>query len=138
MKYFSIAELERSDTASEKGIVNKASGAALANLAALVDNILDPLREAWGRPITVTSGYRCPVLNRLVGGVANSQHQSGHAADITAGSRAANLKLFKLIQDLKLPYDQLIFEKGTLAGGPDWVHVSYDPTRNRREIIYKT
>lgn len=138
MKYFTIAEMEHSNTAVSRKITNKATGNAVLNLTALIENVLDPLREAWGKPITVTSGYRCPALNKAVGGVPTSQHQSGHAADITAGSRTDNKKLFNLIRDLRLPYDQLIFEKGSLNEGPAWIHVSYDPQRNRREVIYKT
>jgi len=136
MKYFTIAEMERSRTALARGIDNKATGEAVIHLTDLIEKVLDPLREAWGRPITVNSGYRSPALNKAVGGVAGSQHQSGHAADITTGSRNGNLKLFNLICNLRLPYDQLIFEKGNLREGPDWIHISYDPKRDRRETIY--
>lgn len=137
MKHFTIKELSKSATATAKGIDNTPTEEAKANLTALVDNILDPLREIWGQPITINSGYRGPKLNKAVGGVATSQHLTGHAADITAGSRSANKQLFFLIQKMKLPFDQLIHEKGTVAEGPDWIHVSYDPKRNRRHIIYK-
>lgn len=136
MRYFSISELTRSATADKLGIVNNPGAEATRNLEALVDNVLDPLRQAWGRPIRVSSGYRCPRLNQAVGGVTGSQHLKGEAADITAGSRADNKRLFALIQSLGLPFDQLIHEKGTRAEGPDWVHVSYRATNNRREVKY--
>lgn len=135
MKYFTIKELCDSDTAKRRGIKNIPTPEIERNLAALVDNVLDPLREAWGRPIIVNSGYRCDVLNKAVGGVPTSQHRLGQAADIDVGTRADNMKLFNLIIKLKLPFDQLLFERGDWAVGPDWVHVSFSP-RNRREIKY--
>lgn len=135
MKHFSIAEFERSETAAARGIDNRAPVIVRRRIEALVDNVLDPLREAWGHAVIVTSGYRCPVLNRTVGGASNSQHMSGEAADIRAatGRRADNRALMRLIVTLGLPFDQMIWEKGD-ATGPDWVHVSYGP-RNRRQII---
>lgn len=129
MKYFTFDELSRSDTATRLNIDNTPSPAARSNLAALVDNILDPLREAWGKPITVNSGYRCPALNKAVGGSATSQHMSGQAADITTGNKVDNARLFQLVQDLGLPFDQLIDEQGF-----EWIHVSYSP-RHRRQVL---
>ena len=136
MKYFSIDELSASSTARQRNIPNVPSDLSVRNLILLVDNILDPLREAYGKPIRVNSGYRSPALNKAVGGASSSQHMTGQAADITAGSRNENQKLFDLIQKLKLPFDQLIFEKGSLKEGPDWVHVSFNESRNRRQILY--
>lgn len=136
MKYFTIQELCRTETATKRGIENKPGLIEEANLINLVNHILDPLREAYGKPINVNSGYRSPALNKAIGGAATSQHMSGQAADITAGSRKENQKLFNLIQSLKLPFDQLIFEKGNRKEGPDWVHVSLDQTRDRRQILY--
>jgi hypothetical protein len=75
----------------------------------------------------VNSGYRCPELNRMVGGTPTSQHQRGEAADITVGSRAANRRLLALIKRLDLPVDQCIDEKGCR-----WIHVSHRATGNRR------
>ena len=129
MKYFTISELTRSDTALRLGIDNTPDESVVAALEALVRNILDPPREAWGRPITVTSGYRCPQLNRAVGGVSNSQHLSGYAADISTGDRVLNRRLFQLVQDLKLPFDQLIDEKNFA-----WIHVSYAMVP-RRQVL---
>lgn len=135
MKYFTIKELCDSDTAKRRGIKNIPTPEIERNLEALVGNVLDPLREAWGRPIIVNSGYRCDALNKVVGGVPTSQHRLGQAADLDVGTRADNMKLFNLIIKLKLPFDQLLFERGDWAVGPDWVHVSFSP-RNRREIKY--
>lgn len=129
MKYFTFDELSRSETAERLKIDNRPSEAAKSNLAALTDNILDPLREAWGKPIMVNSGYRCPALNKAVGGVATSQHMAGQAADITTGNKVDNARLFQLVQDLGLPFDQLIDEQDF-----SWVHVSYSQ-RHRRQIL---
>lgn len=129
MKYFTINELCKSETASKHKIDNTPSAEIIANLTALVDNILDPLREAWGRPIIVTSGYRCEALNKLVGGVPTSQHKQGQAADISAGSIEDNKRLFDLAIKLKLPFDQIIDEYGY-----KWVHISYSSTRRRGNI----
>lgn len=82
MKYFTITELTKSATATKQGIDNTPSAEVTANLTALVDKVLDPLREIYGKPIYVSSGYRCPKLNKAVGGVSNSQHLKGEAADL--------------------------------------------------------
>lgn len=128
MKYFTIREFERSVTADNLRIKNTIPDNLRGNIEALVDNILDPLREAWGRPITVNSGYRSPSLNQAVGGVATSMHQSGQAADITVGSVADNQRLYRLAQALKLPYFELIGAKY----GFKWLHISYAPDRTQR------
>ena len=127
MRYFTIKELVRSDTARHMGIDNTPPASAVKALHALVDHVLDPLREAWGGPIRVNSGYRCPELNKLVGGTPASQHQRGEAADITVGSRSANRRLLALIKRLNLPVDQCIDEKGCR-----WIHVSHRADNNRR------
>lgn len=129
MKYFTIKELTRSTTAQLRGIDNTPSQQVINNLTALVDNVLDPLRQAWGKPIHVNSGYRCPELNKAVGGVPASQHLLGEAADITAGSHELNRQLFSLLRQLNLPVDQAINEHDF-----SWIHVSYGP-RHRRHYF---
>lgn len=138
MKHFSIKELSSSPRAKAEGIDNTPGMIERENLTALVDNILDPLREAYGKPITVTSGYRCSRLNRSVGGVKGSHHLRGMAADIvgTPPTREENRRLFDLARAKGLPYCQLIHEKGTVEEGPDWVHVSYNAADKRRQIVY--
>lgn len=126
MKYFSIKELTRSTTARRLGIDNTPPASAVIALHQLVDHVLDPLREAWGGPIRVNSGYRCPQLNKAVGGTPGSQHQRGEAADITVGSRSGNRRLLALIKRLDLPVDQCIDEKGCR-----WIHVSHRTGSNR-------
>lgn len=131
MKYFTIEELCKSSTADELGIKNTPDAVAIANMRELVENVLDPLREAWGGPITVNSGFRCRQLNIAVGGATNSHHLYGMAADITVGSKVENRKLFELVQKLGLPFTQLIDEYGYR-----WVHVSYDPQDIRKQIVH--
>lgn len=129
MKHFTINELTRSATAQRLGIDNTPPAEALAHLEALVEHVLDPLREAWGGPIHVNSGYRCRAMNKAVGGAAGSQHMRGEAADITVGSRLDNARLYRLLQQLDLPVDQAINERDFA-----WIHVSYGP-RHRREYL---
>ncbi len=131
MKHFTIAELTDSTTARQNGIDNTPPESAVKALQALVERVLDPLRDAWGKPITVNSGYRCAELNRKVGGAEQSQHLRGEAADITAGSRADNRKLYELLRRLSLPLDQAINERGY-----KWIHVSHTTRRhNRRQYL---
>ena len=131
MKYFTIAELTKSLTAIRRNIDNTPSEEIRRSLTALVDNILDPLREAYGKPIIVTSGYRCDKLNKAVKGAASSQHVKGEAADIRTlqDTPAENKKLFDLIIQLKLPFDQLINEYNY-----DWVHVSFGPRMRGQKL----
>lgn len=130
MKWFTIDELCRSETAQRKGINNTPTDNVRKNLTALVDNVLDPLREWYGKPIRVNSGYRCTALNKAVGGVASSQHLTGQAADIDTNDTAENRRLMKHIED-NLDFDQLIWENGGA-----WVHVSYRADgKNRRQVL---
>ena len=126
-----MGELCASSTADARGIKNTPPLQEAGNLKALADNVLDPLREWYGKPVYVNSGYRSPVLNRLVGGAANSQHIKGEAADITAGSREENRKLFEYIKK-NLDFDQLIDEKDF-----SWVHVSYKRIGGNRKQVLK-
>lgn len=130
-KYFSVAELVKSTTATKRKINNTPSEEIKCNINQLIDNILDPLRESWKQPIIVSSGYRCPKLNKIVGGASSSQHLLGQAADIhtKSNSREDNKRLFNLIKELKLPYDQLINEYNY-----KWIHVSFS-SKNRRQIL---
>lgn len=131
MKYFSINELSRSTTATTRGINNTPTDVATKNLELLVNKILDPLREAWGNPIYISSGYRSASLNKIVGGAKNSQHLAGKAADISTGSVSGNIKLFNLAKQLQLPFDQLIDEHGY-----KWIHISYDKDRTRKQVLH--
>ena len=132
MKYFTLKELIKSDTAKRNKIDNTPNQEETSNLILLIDNILDPLRESYGKPIIITSGFRCEALNKLVGGSKTSHHRTGQAADIRTieDTVEENKKLFNLIQKLNLPFDQLIDEYNY-----DWVHVSYSP-QNRKQILH--
>lgn len=131
MKYFTLKEMTKSDTAVRRRISNIPNEQEKQNIYQLVEKILDPLREAYGKPIVVSSGFRCEKLNTAVGGSKTSQHKTGQAADIRSleDTREENKKLFDLIKKLNLPFDQLINEYDY-----DWVHVSYSD-RNRKQIL---
>lgn len=132
MNHFSIKELEKSETASRLGINNTAPPDVRASLENLVICLLDPLREAYGGPIYVNSGYRCPKLNAAVNGSPTSQHVKGEAADIdTRKGKTENARLFKLIRE-RFDFDQLIDEKNY-----SWIHVSFkSKNKNRRQILH--
>lgn len=130
MKYFTITELCKSNTAVQKGIDNTPNQQIIDNLKQLVLKILDPLREAYGKPIIVNSGYRSLELNKAINGAKSSQHLKGQAADITGKSKKNNKKLFELIQSLQLPYDQLIDEQNF-----SWIHVSFSDNP-RKQILH--
>ena len=130
-KYFTINELTKSSTAQRLHINNNPTQEVKNNLNKLIDNVLDPLRELYGKPIIVNSGYRCTKLNKAIGGAKNSQHLVGQASDIRTvqNTKESNKELFDLIKNSKLPFDQLINEYDY-----NWVHVSYSP-RNRRQVL---
>ena len=134
VSYFSISELCASATALREGIDNRPSKCAYHLLHVLADQLLDPIREAWGEPIVVSSGYRCKELNTLIGGVKNSHHMLGCAADLIAGNKADHRRLFKLIQQMqqsgKIRFTQLIWE-----GDGRWIHISYVPGDLRCQVI---
>lgn len=131
MRNFTIQELTASTTAESEKINNEPTPEAVKNLKLLVDRVLDPLRDAYGKPIRVNSGYRSPALNKAVKGSKTSQHVKGQAADITAESEQENKKLFELAQKLNLPFCQLIDEKNF-----SWVHISYDKNNVKRQILH--
>ena len=132
MKYFTLSELLRSDTALKHNLWNGAPKEAEENLRSLVEQVLDPLREAYGRPVHVNSGYRCPRLNRLVGGSPNSQHMRGEAADISPviGNEADLPELARILID-NGKFDQLIVY-------PTFIHVSWKRLGwNRRQVMQR-
>lgn len=129
MKYFTIEEMTKSSTAKANGIDNTPSEEGALKLQKLIEAVLDPLREWYGKPIKVNSGYRCEALNKAIGGAKSSQHMLGEAADITVGSKEENEKLFDYIKD-NLEFDQLINESNF-----SWVHVSYREGRLRKQVL---
>ena len=133
-KNFTLDEFTASDTAKAKGISNIPSTQQVANLCALVHHVLQPLRDAMGQEIKIGSGYRCPRLNKAVGGVSNSQHLNGEAADLCIdGDKLKGKRWFDWIK-AHVVFDQLIMEHN--AKGSYWVHVSYRADgKNRKQVI---
>lgn len=128
MEWFTFDELCDSTEAKARGIQNVPTAEIKKRLELLVDVVLDPAREAFKKPIIVTSGYRCERLNKAVGGAKKSQHLRGEAVDIKANNPADNKIIFDIIAQLG-NYDQLIWERGN-DHFPAWVHVSYrEPMR---------
>lgn len=132
---FTFEELIRSTTAENKGIDNTPPIDAKAYLYELVILILQPIRDLYGHPITITSGYRSYALNKAVGGAKTSQHLKGQAADITVGSKEKNKILFELISDMvkekKIIVGQLIDEKDY-----SWIHISLPTLKHNNQIIH--
>ena len=134
-KYFTLMEMCASNTAKEKGIKNQPTVTEVVNLTLLCTKVLDPLRKAMG-PITINSGFRCKALNAAVGGVSNSQHCKGQAADINIkGDIAYGKKIFSWIK-YNCEFDQLIWEHN--KAGAYWVHVSYNLDGNRKQAFELT
>ena len=133
---FTLEELTRSATAKRNGIDNTPTKEVLERLTKLCEDILQPIRDRYGKPIVVTSGYRCPELNKLVKGSPTSQHQYGEAADIHTVSDTAedNKKLFKLIEQMILDGDIVV---GQLINEYDynWIHVSLPTARHKNHIF---
>jgi len=127
--HFSLEEMTFSETAVRHGIANKPDPDSRRNLVEVCDSMLEPIRELAGGPITVTSGYRSPTLNSIIGGAPESQHKIGEAADINCPLLNPQA-LFERIRESGLPFDQLIDEFGA------WVHVSFrQPGRNRHQVL---
>ena len=133
MKHFTISEMLKSDTAIKQRLWNGANLEVEENLRALVDEVLDPLRERYGKPIYVNSGYRCPKLNQLVNGAANSQHMKGEAADIRP-VKSEKLKVKSELDELV----RILIENGKfdqLIIYPTFLHVSWKRNGNNRKRI---
>ena len=137
MKNFKLSEFFDSIAADRNGIKNEPSIDERAtierNINLLVDNVLDPIRDRLCTPVIITSGYRCPKVNRLVGGVNNSQHMSGCAADFHV--RGFNpLMMYEVFSDIynTMEFDQLIFYRSK-----NIIHVSYVENGNRHEAFLK-
>ena len=130
-KNFTLEEMVASETAAKEGILNVPNAGEVQALTDLVAHILDPLRELLGKPVLVNSGFRCVALNKAVGGVADSQHCLGQAADIHVPGMSIG-ELITYIREHNLPFDQLIDEFG------EWVHVSYGPKQRREALVLRS
>ena len=131
---FSLAEMIKSETALRQGLDNDPGETEIENLRALCENVLQPVRDAYGRGVKVNSGFRHPDVNAAVGGSRTSDHCKGMAADIEIPG-VANADLAEWIKD-NLEFTQLILEFYT-PGVPDsgWVHVSYDPNNLKKQAL---
>lgn len=137
-EHLSLAEVTRSDSAKRRGISNMPTPAHIENFKLLAENVFEPIRKHFGKPIHISSGYRSDALNKAIGGSKTSQHCTGEAIDIDMDGSAhgiTNKMVFDYIKD-NLNFDQLIWEFGT-ASNPDWVHVSYESTGKQRNQILR-
>ena len=135
---FSLEEMLRSDTAIRCGIANRPKTkqeetTVVENLRALCREVLQPLRDHLGRPVVISSGYRCRELNEKVGGAKNSQHMRGEAADIRVKDSRELTETMRFIMD-ETEFDQLIREKSATG---KWVHVSYKRNGKNRQHVFK-
>jgi zinc D-Ala-D-Ala carboxypeptidase len=134
--HLNLAEITRSDTAKRHGIDNTPTAEHLENFKLLADKVFEPIREHFGVPIFISSGYRSKALNDFIKGSLSSQHCKGQAIDIDmdgSNGEVTNRMVFDFIKN-KLDFDQLIWEFGT-DFNPDWVHVSYVKSGNRKQKL---
>ena len=135
-KNLALSEVTRSETAKRRGISNMPTPEHIENFKKLAENVFQPIRDHFGVPIRISSGYRSKELNTAIGGSLSSQHCQGEAIDIDMdGTTITNKQIFDFIKD-NLNFDQLIWEFGTDTN-PDWVHVSYDSSGKQRNQILK-
>lgn len=132
-EHFALSEFEHSENAKRYKIDNSVPERLVPTIRNLCELVLEPLRQYVGEPIIISSGYRCPKLNKLVGGVTNSQHTTGQAADIYIASTSKLRQCFFWMIG-NVPFDQLIMEK---RGKKNWVHVScrMDLNQNRHKVF---
>lgn len=134
-EHFTLREFTYSPTAVADDIDNTPSLQSIINLQQLCVHVLEPLRQYFNRPVQIGSGYRCDVLNKRVGGVTNSQHRQGMAADIHLPDNIVGQAWFNWIKS-NCVFDQLIWEKASPDSKRYWIHVSYNPfSSNRRQVI---
>jgi hypothetical protein len=135
--YVSLAEVTKSDTAKRKGISNEPTPEHLENLKTICADVFDKIREHFGVPIYISSGYRSAALNKAIGGSKNSDHNLGRALDLDQdgrGNGVTNMDVFNFIKD-NLEVDQLIGEFQRADGNFEWVHVGYRKGANRKQIL---
>lgn len=135
-KHLALVELTRSESAKRKGISNAPTAEHIENMKVLAEKVFEPIREHFGCPIHVSSGYRSRELNYAIGGSSTSQHSSGEAIDIDmdgSASGVTNADVFNFIKD-NITFDQLIAEFPK-NGNPEWVHVSYSAKGPQRKQI---
>ena len=134
-KYTTLQEVIKSNTATVLQIQNIPNDEQIRNLKLLCMEVFDKVREHFGKPIGIISGFRSVELNNRIGGSKNSQHMEGKAIDIDGDllGGVSNKDIFEYIKN-NCTFDQLIWEFGS-ENAPDWVHVSYNKGVNRQQIL---
>jgi len=132
-KHFTLEEMEKSQTATRKGIKNKAGSGEIKNLGDLCYEVLEPVRVKFDKPVTITSGYRSPELSEAIGSKSTSQHCKGEAVDMEVIG-VSNLQVALWIEN-NLDFDQLILEFWTGEANSGWIHVSYKDGSNRKQVL---
>ena len=131
-----LSEVTRSESAKRNGISNTPTPEHIENLKALAENIFQPIRDHFKKPIRISSGYRSKELNAKVGGSATSQHSKGQAIDLdNDGTDITNRQIFDFVKD-NLNFDQLVYEFGD-DDNPNWVHISYNRNGQQRGQVLK-
>ena len=136
-KNLKLSEAVKSITAERLGIDNTPNDQEINNLKSIAENIFQPIRDHFGVPVGISSGFRCKKLNAAIGGSKTSQHMSGSALDIDADmyGKITNKQVFDYIRE-NLDFDQLIWEFGN-DENPSWVHVSYQHNDENRKRVLK-
>ena len=137
---FTLAEFIKSDTAKKRGIDNTPDFEEVEHLEELVERFIQPLRNAYGKPIIISSGYRCEKLNRAVGGVSNSVHMKGYAADLQISGNIAKFNEFvefvkNWVKNKGILFDQLLIEN---SGKTYWLHVGFRSNNGAQRRQVKT
>ena len=132
-KHFTLEEFEKSQTATRKGIKNKAGSGEIKNLGDLCYEVLEPVRAKFDKPVTITSGYRSPELSEAIGSKATSQHCSGEAVDFEIAG-VSNLQVALWLTN-NCSFDQCILEFYTGEANSGWIHVSYKDGSNRKQVL---
>ena len=129
-KNFTLEELSHSNTAVARGIENIPDVQQQLNLTALAKRLLQPLRDIYNEPFIINSGFRSQETNKAVGGVPNSQHTKGQAADVQVKDPR---KLLTALLKSGLDFDQAILYQD---GRNNFLHMSYNSGHNRRQVLY--
>ncbi len=132
-EHFTLAEMLHSNEATKRGIDNvpPLGSEIYGNIERLIANVLEPARCKLGAPVIISSGYRCPELNNAVGGVNNSDHMMGNAADLVCNKLEDKKRLFEILK--KMDVDQLLWERN--SKGTQWIHVSYRGAGQNRHMV---
>ena len=141
-KNFTLSELTKSNTATRLGVSNTPDKEGIHKLRLLATELLQPIRDCLSAPLRISSGYRSESLNKAIGGSNKSQHTKCEAVDLQFVKRGKmdNMKIFDAIINHALEFDQLILEFGGATAekdsdNPDWIHISWKVTGNRRQIL---